>query len=112
MTYLFDLDDGPFKLIKNHQKDIEMRLDDERRKDLKIGDIIIFKNRTTKEEMKVSIINLYRYKTFKELYLKFPKERLGYKSNEIANFEDMYKYYPKEKIEKYGALGIEIKLMD
>ena len=40
MTHIMNLNDGPFQLIKNGHKDIEMRLYDERKKSLKIGDNI------------------------------------------------------------------------
>lgn len=101
---------GPFELIKSGQKDIEMRLYDERRRSLKIGDEIVFTNNETDEKITVEIINLYRFKDFHELYSHFPKERLGYVSDQPANPEDMEIYYSKEKIKEYGVIAIEIKL--
>ena len=39
----------PFELIKNGNKTIELRLLDEKRKRIRKGDIILFKNRITEE---------------------------------------------------------------
>ena len=41
---------GPFELIKNGTKTIELRLNDEKRQLLKIKDLIEFTNRTNNEK--------------------------------------------------------------
>ena len=110
MTFEMNLHPEPFVAIKSGEKDIEMRLDDERRKDIKVGDTIIFTNNQTLEKISVEVINLFRFHSFDELYKHFDKTRLGYNANEVADPKDMEKYYPKEKILRYGALAIEIKL--
>ena len=109
MIYEMKLNDEPFNSIKNGTKTIEMRLYDEKRKLLKLGDYISFTNIKTNEVMKVEIVGLYRYESFKELYNNFSSERLGYSKGEKANFKDMEKYYSKEEQEKYGVLAIEVK---
>ena len=106
-----NLQPGPFKAIESGLKDIEMRLYDDRRKKIKVGDIIMFTNTETDEKMFVEILNLYRFKDFKELYNNFDKNRLGYKEDEIANPSDMEKYYTKELINQFGVLGIEIQVI-
>ena len=110
MTYEMNLHPGPFELIKSGQKDIEMRLYDDRRKAIRIGDIIKFINRDTNETLIVEVINLYHFNSFDELYRNFDKTRLGYKTDEEANPSDMELYYFKEQIQKFGVLGIEIQL--
>ena len=42
------------------------------------------------------------------IYDYFPKNRLGYLDNEIANYKDMNIYYSDEEIKKYGVVGFEI----
>ena len=111
MIYEMNLNPGPFEVMKSGLKTIEMRLDDERRKDIKIGDIIIFIETVTKEQLKVEVLDLYRYPSFEELYKHFDKVELGYQKDEEASPNDMLEYYPKDKIEKYGVLGIRIKLL-
>ena len=101
----------PFALIENRTKTIEMRLNDEKREMLKIGDLIVFVNTNTKKELIVEIIDLKTFNTFDELYAKYTKKSLGYKDNEIADPKDMNEYYSNDKINKYGALAIEISLL-
>lgn len=74
------------------------------------GDIIEFTNRITNEKISTKVIKLYLFNNFDELYKQFDKISLGYKENEIASPNDMNIYYSKEEQEKYGVVGIEIKL--
>ena len=111
MTHNLNLHPLPFKLIKEGKKDIEMRLFDERRKNIKVGDHILFTNNETKEELEVVVISLKTFKDFEELYQHFDKNRLGYLEDEIADPKDMNIYYDDERIKKYGVLAIEIELI-
>ena len=111
-TYHLHLHEGPFEMIKSGQKTIEMRLLDEKRKLLQIGDEIIFTNRTNEnDQIKTKIIGLHKFGSFKELYPKFNKCCLGYKENEVASYKDMQAFYPIEEQQKYGVIGIEIELL-
>ena len=112
MKYYFDLHPKPFELIKNGQKDVEMRLYNKYRKLLQIGDIIEFTNIETHETLSVEVANLQLFATFVELYKHYDKQRLGYKPEEIANPSDMEIYYSKEQIAQHGVMAIEIKLID
>ncbi len=109
MVHKMRLVDFAFKAIKNRDKDIEIRLNDEKRQLINIGDIIEFTHIDTKEKIKVKVINIHKYKTFKELFSKFPNKRLGLK--ETDTYLIMNNFYTKEDQEKYGALGIEIELL-
>lgn len=111
MIFEMNLQPEPFASIKSGDKDIEMRLYDDRRKPIKVGDTIIFTNNETKEKLSVKVVNLFQYDSFEELYSHFDKKRLGYKEDEDANPKDMEKYYSPELIRRYGVLGIEIKLI-
>lgn len=106
------LNNEPFESIKNETKTIELRLYDEKRRMINENDIIEFTNRKTDEILNVVVVKLHKYDNFNELYKNFDKELLGYNSNDIANPEDMDKYYSKEEQEKYGVVGIEIKKLD
>ena len=104
------LHEEPFNKIKSGDKTIEMRLFDEKRKEININDIIEFTNINTDEKIKCKVTNLYPYNSFEELYKHFDKESLGYNKDDIANPKDMEKYYSIEEQNKYGVLGIEIKI--
>lgn len=112
MVHKMNLDNKPFNMIKNGCKDIEMRLYDEKRQNIKKKDIIEFTNRLTNETIKREVINLHICDTFKKLYDTFDKTRLGYLKEETASYVDMEKYYSKEDIYKYGVVGIEISTYD
>lgn len=111
MTHKMKLHDEPFRKIKNGTKTIEMRLNDEKRQLINIGDSIEFENRMTLETVTVSVIGLYKFNSFYELYNAFDKLSIGYDMDEEANPCDMEKYYSKEEQEKYGVLAILIKLI-
>ena len=100
-----------FEAIKNKTKTIEMRLNDEKRSNIKIGDIIEFTNTMTLEKLKVKVDNIYKYANFEELYKHHDKISIGYKEEEIADPNDMLMYYKKEDVEKYGVLGIGLKVL-
>lgn len=112
MKHKMNLNSGPFKRIKNGTKTIELRLNDKKRQLLKIGDLIEFKNRTTLETIIVEVKSLYKYSNFEELYKHFDKISIGYDKDDIANPKDMEQYYSKEEQEKYGVIGIEIKVIE
>ena len=102
----------PFQSIKNGTKTIEMRLYDEKRKTVQVGDKILFKNADSKQTILTEVVQLHVYKTFAELYSRFDKIALGYTQEEVANPEDMLLYYPQDKIDDYGVVGIEIRVKE
>ena len=108
MRHNMKLNDKPYNCILYGNKDIEIRLYDEKRKLINVGDIITFTNRDTLEYFDVRVIKLHKYKNFMELYNDFDKIRLGYDKDETASFTDMEQYYSKDDIDKYGVIGIEI----
>ena len=110
MMHIMRLHNKPFMLIKDGIKNIEMRINDEKRQLIKIGDNIQFVNRFTNEIIYTEVINLYYFNNFEELYNNFDKVSIGYDKNDDANPNDMNKYYSKEEIDKFGVLAIEIKL--
>lgn len=62
--------------------------------------------------MTVEVKSLYKYPNFEELYKHFNKISMGYDKDDIANPEDMEQYYSKEEQDKYGVIGIEIKVIE
>lgn len=110
MIHYMKLQNDPFIKIKNKTKTIEMRLNDEKRKKINIGDNIEFTNIKTEEKMTCKVLGLYHYKNFEELYANHDKISIGYEDTETANPEDMSAYYESEEINKYGTVAIEIEL--
>lgn len=101
----------PFEMIKSGQKTIELRLFDEKRSLIKIGDEIIFN--CGQETLCAKVSALHKFENFEELYRSLDLLRCGYLPEELANAkaDDMNEYYPPEKQQKYGVVGIEIKVI-
>lgn len=110
-THQMKLHIQPFDAIKAGTKTIEMRLYDEKRRKISVGDTIIFTNEVTKETINVQVVALHIMESFEQLYNKFNKLALGYMEYEIALYTDMEAYYLPKEIKKYGVVGIEIRLI-
>lgn len=108
MKHELRLNNGPFTKIKAGTKTVELRLYDEKRKNIKVNDRILFTNRTTLEKLEVVVTGVYVYPSFEELYKHYDKVAIGYEEGEIANPADMEKYYSKEEQKEYGTVAIEI----
>ena len=108
MIQQMHLDEIYYNRIKNGSKTIEMRLNDEKRRLLQVGDILEFENRANGEILKTIITNLYHYSSFKEIFDNFDIKTLGV--DEDFTYKNMEKFYSKEEQEKYGVLAIEIKV--
>jgi ASC-1-like (ASCH) protein len=99
---------APFEMIKNGTKTVEIRLNDEKRKLMKVGDHIEFTSRENPEDkFKAEITGLDLFKSFKESYSAYTPEQYGGQGKD--EWELMYKYYSPEEEEKYGVLGIRLK---
>ena len=93
-------------------KRIELRLFDEKRQLINIGDKIRFlKESNLEESFVVSVIGLIRYNSFEDLFNDFDISVLADKSMSKEELLDVLGvFYMKEKQEEYGVLGIRIKL--
>ena len=102
-----------FDYVKNGTKRIELRLNDEKRQLIKIGDEIeILKEPNLDESIKVKVIGLLKYASFKDLFKDFEVDILADKSENKENIlKDLEIYYPKEKQEEYNVLGIRFELV-
>lgn len=68
MIHEMRLNNEPFNKIKEGTKTVELRLLDEKRKTLRVGDKIIFTNRTNNEKIDVVITNLFKADSFEPIY--------------------------------------------
>lgn len=100
-----------FDCINNGTKKIEIRLNDEKRKNIKIGDEIVFEDLDNQErKVKVKVTNLYYEDTFDDLLNKFDVSIFGDSNTTKEELLDtLNKIYSKEEQEKYGIVGIGIE---
>lgn len=110
MTHNMKLWRDAFYSIADGSKTIELRLNDEKRQQIKVDDTIVFNCTKNNDIITAKVKALHKFADFKELYEHLPLDKCGYSKDELAtaHYTDMEEYYSKEKIEKYGALGIEL----
>jgi ASC-1-like (ASCH) protein len=94
------------------KKNVEVRVNDEKRRRMKIGDEIVFLKRPDNiEKIVAKISNLNVFNNFNELYRAFNNISLGYNDNEEKDPKDMEEYYTKEEQKKYGVVAFKLKLV-
>ena len=102
-----------FNCIKDGSKKYEIRLNDEKRQLIKVGDFIEFQKEPELEEsFDAKVVGLLRYNSFEDMFKDFDISVLSDKSmtkEELINV--LEQFYTKEKQEQYGVLGIRIELI-
>ncbi len=113
MKHSMRLQEKPFQMIKSGVKTIELRLYDEKRKAICIGDKIEFTNTLDKKTLLCGVVALHVFASFEELYNNLPLLQCGYTDADIATASpaDMQRYYSKEEQKKYGVVGIQLTLL-
>ena len=108
---LIHLDDDWFNKVKNGTKTLEARVNDEKRRRLKIGDTITFENRLDKETINCKVVNLHLFNNFKEMFNSLDNIKLGFSSNNDDNYKLMERFYTEEDQKQYGVVCIELELI-
>ncbi len=103
MEFTMKLHASPFEMILSGEKTIELRLNDEKRRQISVGDTIRFSkindpSRTLLTEVK----ELFVFDSFDELYKSLPLTECGYTADSVrtASPEDMREYYTPEQEKK------------
>ena len=110
MIHYMNLVPSAFVKIADGSKTIELRLNDEKRKRINVGDTVVFNCNENNDIITAKVKQLHKFADFKSLYNALPLDKCGYAESELhtAHHTDMEQYYSTEKIKKYGALGIEL----
>ena len=114
MEHTMKLFPSPFERIQSGEKTIELRLYDEKRKRIQIGDDICFVNSDDpSQKLRAQVVNLFIYDSFDALYRALPLPECGYTEQTLATASprDMDAYYTKEQQETYGVVGIQFQLL-
>ena len=100
-----------FDIVKNGAKDVEVRLYDDKRKLLNMGDELLFLKRPNDDEsISVKITGLKRFDSFEELVNFYDMERLylpEYTKEMFLN--ELLRFYSIEDQKKDGVLAIEFR---
>lgn len=112
MIHEMNLNEKPFNNIKNGIKRIELRLLDEKRKNVNLKDIIKFyKLPERTETMQVKVAGLLNYNSFEELFKDVDYNICGPANNLEEKLSNIHKIYSIDEENKYGVLGISIELI-
>lgn len=103
-----------FDLIKNGSKNIEMRLNDEKRKNMKIGDVIRFTKRFIEpvETLDVKIKDRKEYNNFSELIDNYEMKQLyfeNYTKEELLN--ELCRFYSIDEQNNNGVVAFEFEIL-
>lgn len=98
----------PFELIKKDMKIVEVRLNDEKRQSMEIGDRIEFSlSPELEQKFQAEITGRDIFNSFRDAYAAYPPEQYGGKDKD--EWKSMYQYYSREEEMKFGVLGIRLK---
>jgi len=111
MHHEMSLRPGPFAKIADGSKRWELRLHDEKRRLISVGDTITFACTVDERTVEVRVKELRPFASFTELYAALSLTECGYTADNVASADprDMEKYYPPEKQEQYGVLAIGVE---
>ena len=108
----WDLNPSPLQAFRQGNKSVELRLFDEKRRQLKLGDLIRFKStENPNDTLLVQVVGLTRFPSFKEVYAAYRPEEIGYPAGSRPDYHDMEAYYSPERIAQYGAYAIAVRLV-
>lgn len=99
-----------FEKIGREEKTIEIRLYDDKRKKIKAGDKIVFRQLSDESNVIITTVKaLHRFSSFQELFSSdlFSKTGCGEMPIDSAT-EYMHTFYSIEQEKEFGVLGIEI----
>jgi ASC-1-like (ASCH) protein len=111
MNHQMKLNPKAFDLIQAGKKDLEVRLYDEKRKQLAVGDTITFYKLPEKvETITKKVIGLVIFANFVDLFKNVDGTRAGWEAGVLPEkmAEHMRKFYSQEQQDEFGVLGIFI----
>jgi len=114
MNHAMKLTSDSFERIIKGKKVIEVRLFDNKRKQIKIRDTITFLELPNlKNFVKTQVIGLSRFNDFRTLFSIFRTSPFGHPKNMLVDEQiaGMREVYSKEDEKRFGVLGIHIKLI-
>ena len=98
-----------YNLLKSGKKTIELRLFDEKRQKIRIGDTITFYNLSNPDDHFTAVVtNLHRAKSFDALCQIISPARAGFATPEEL-VSVLREFYTPTAQKQFGVVGIEIK---
>lgn len=108
MSHLMKVKTKYYQLLKSGKKTIELRLWDEKRRQIKVGDEIIFADSACPTDyFNAVVLALHRAENFDALCRIISPQQAGF-SSEKELTETMAEFYSSETQKTLGVVGIEI----
>ncbi len=103
-----------FNKIKNGSKIYEIRLNDEKRSIIDVGDLIEFKKEPElSETLLTEVKDLVYFESFEEMAKTLPLEKIGFENETIQETIDVYhQFYSVEDEQKYGVVAIKVQVFN
>lgn len=110
MIHEMKLKEKYFDMIKVGKKIYEVRLNDEKRQLIGVGDVIVFKKEPNLVEKVDTIVkDLIHFNSFEEMAKTLPLDKVGFFNKKIKEVVDVYhEFYSQEEENKYGVVAIKV----
>lgn len=96
--------------LKSGKKCIELRCNDAKRRNLIVGDEILFSDISTGETIATAIRELEHADSFSQLVSEYALEDFGFTGSDIDSVLDMlHQIYPTEQEQSLGVVAIHIE---
>lgn len=100
-----------YNQLKSGLKTVELRVNDEKRQSIKVGDTVIFKPQGfAQDALKMEVKNCIYAPSFDELLKQINEDALGSVSK-IEQLVALNKFYEPEEVKVYGVLGMYLEAL-
>lgn len=113
-SHEMNVDGRWFSKIVNGSKTIELRLNDERRRNIKLSDYVVLNNLDENADLTkcvVQVTALHKFDSFATLYKNLDMTQCGYDATDKPSPDDMLAYYSAERQVEYGVVGMKFVLL-
>lgn len=104
----------PFESIRSGKKTVEVRLNDEKRRAIQLGDVIEFVQLPEEtERLQVQVVNLRVFPSFRKTYETIPAEKFDATGRTIDQMvARTYRFYTPEQERALGTVAIRVMVLD
>ena len=106
MIHYMNLHNRPFVAIQNGIKTIELRLYDEKRRRIAVGDTLVFTcSDDTSQTCAAVVKDLHIFPDFVALYAALPLERCGYLPEELAGLKAVIHIHTQQRFRQIADMA-------
>lgn len=114
-TYAMRLNDAFFEKMRRGEKTMDIRVYDEKRRRLRLGDTIVFSRASGgSDRIRAEVIGLSTFGSFRELLAAFDHRKFGH--DPALSLDERVKmqreHYTEEEEKENGVVGIHVRLLD